>query len=44
MSESNRTYHIEKFGFIEDYHFDLPDGQLHGAMIHKDDAWVMHHI
>jgi uncharacterized glyoxalase superfamily protein PhnB len=29
------------FGFVEDYHFDLPDGQLHGAMIHKGDAWVM---
>ncbi|MCM2535101.1 hypothetical protein NDK43_25625 [Neobacillus pocheonensis] len=29
------------FGFVEDYHFDLSDGQLHGVMMHKGDAWVM---
>ena len=29
------------FGFVEDYHFNLPDGQLHGVMIHKGNAWVM---
>jgi uncharacterized glyoxalase superfamily protein PhnB len=35
------TWLTSVFGFVEDYHFDLPDGQLHGVMIHKGDAWVM---
>ncbi|RKP47901.1 glyoxalase [Cohnella endophytica] len=32
---------IEVFGFTEHFRFELPDGQLHGAMMHYGNAWVM---
>jgi len=35
------TWLTSVFGFVEDYHFNLPDGQLHGVMIHIGNAWVM---
>jgi len=35
------TWLIEVFGFVEHYRFELPDGQLHGVMMHHGDAWVM---
>ncbi|NBD27140.1 VOC family protein [Paenibacillus glycinis] len=31
----------EAFGFEEQYRFSLPDGTLHGALIRREDAWVM---
>jgi uncharacterized glyoxalase superfamily protein PhnB len=32
---------IEVFGFVEHYRLELPDGQLHGVMMHHGDAWIM---
>lgn len=29
------------FGFVEHFRFALPDGQLHGVMMHHGDAWIM---
>lgn len=31
----------ETFGFAEHMRFDLPDGTLHGALIRREEAWVM---
>ncbi|QGQ99300.1 glyoxalase [Paenibacillus psychroresistens] len=31
----------EVFGFVEHFRFEVPDGQLHGVMMHHGDAWVM---
>ncbi|GIP38197.1 glyoxalase [Paenibacillus sp. J31TS4] len=28
-------------GFVEHYRIELPDGQLHGVMMHHGDAWIM---
>jgi len=35
------TWLIEIFGFAEHFRFELPDGQLHGVMMHHGDAWIM---
>ncbi|NIK77737.1 putative glyoxalase superfamily protein PhnB [Paenibacillus castaneae] len=32
---------IKMFGFVEHFRFALPDGQLHGVMMHHGDAWIM---
>jgi uncharacterized glyoxalase superfamily protein PhnB len=29
------------FGFIEHFRFELPNGQLHGVMMHYGDSWIM---
>lgn len=31
----------EAFGFTEHYRFELPDGRLHGVMMHFGDRWIM---
>jgi uncharacterized glyoxalase superfamily protein PhnB len=35
------TWLVEVLGFVEHFRFELPDGQLHGVMMHHGDAWVM---
>ncbi|SDX58079.1 VOC family protein [Paenibacillus sp. CF384] len=35
------TWVNQTFGFQEHFRFELPNGQLHGAMIYLGDVWVM---
>jgi uncharacterized glyoxalase superfamily protein PhnB len=35
------TWLTEVCGFVEHYRFELPDGQLHGVMMHHGDSWIM---
>lgn len=36
-----RDWLIEVLGFTEHFHFKLPNGKLHGAMMHHGDDWIM---
>ncbi|MBP1964311.1 VOC family protein [Paenibacillus aceris] len=39
--ETSLNWLTATFGFREYYRFEQPDGQLHGALLHLDSAWVM---